>query len=111
MSSTEDKATEALKRFYERRILPLAAHPDTAHLEDPRRVHADSWYHRRERQTMSKADFELRLADPAQAAETLAAHWAGTPLAEITAEMMALSEHFQARDEKSTVSAFIYEMF
>ena len=111
MSSTDDKATEALTKFYEKHILPLAAHPETAHLEDPRRADAESWYHRRERPAMSKSDFEFRLGDEKEAAETLRRYWAGTPLAEITEEMMALAEHFQAREEKSTVSAFIYEMF
>lgn len=111
MSSIDDKKRKILVEFYETHVLPLAAHPETARLEPSRDGEADSFYYVRPKTRLEKADFEVPLRDAAQVADTLSRMWSGTPLAAVARELLALTKQFDETEEKSEVSAFIYEMF
>ncbi len=112
MSSIDDKQKKLLVELYEEHILPLAAHPETASVDHPPKpAGADSFFVVRARTRLEKEDFEVRLGDEEQVVATLERMWAGTPLVELPRALMKLTRHFQKSEEKSDVSAFIYEMF
>jgi hypothetical protein len=120
MSSTDkgpapidDRQKKMLVDFYEEHMLPLAAHPETASLEPRRRDDSDaeSFFVVRTKTRLERSDFEVRLADEEQVVETLERMWNGTPLASIPRPLLRLAKHFQKTEEKSEVSAFVYEMF
>jgi hypothetical protein len=112
MSSIDDKQRRLLVEFYERHVLPLAAHPETSRLEPRAHPKTDeSYFFIRTKTKLERHDFEVRLADEAEVADTLGRMWAGTPLEPIPEELMKLVRHFRDVEEKAEVSAFIYEMF
>ena len=110
MSSIDSRQEQMLVRIYEELVVPLASHPATAHLEPAGSNDGDSFFLVRAKTRLEKEDFEVRLADEAQVAETLERMWAGTPLAEFPRPLMKLCRHFATTEAKSDVSDFVYEM-
>lgn len=110
MSSIDPKQRDLLVAFYEKHVLALAAHPETALLPGPNKD-AESFFHVRTHTRLEPADFDLGIETPVQVAHALEQKWAGTPLAGIGDELLALVEHFDRIEEKAEVSSFIYEMF
>jgi hypothetical protein len=77
----------------------------------PRRDSGSSYFVERERARLGRQDFELRLADEHQAADTLERAWAGTRLRGLAKPLMKLVPAFRDVAERSEVSSFVYEMF
>ena len=118
MSST-DKTHEVIDRFFDGELMPMAqrlrASDPGVFLTKPDPA-AQSYYIRRTRRTMSKADFEVAgCADGAELARRLAAHWNACGCASLAplapglgriADAVRVEEH-----ENADVSPFVYVMF
>jgi hypothetical protein len=118
MSSTE-QGHAAIDRFFDGELMPLAARLKGAEpavfltKPDPS---AQSYYIRRSKRTMSKADFEVAgCADGAELARRLSAHWAACGCASLAplapglgriADAVRVEEH-----DSADVSPFVYVMF
>lgn len=101
----------ALTELYTSELLPLAERRlldgRVAPKADPT---VASYYKKRAPKRLETHDFELRLADAQQVAQTLDAFWAGTAFAGLGTKLAALSEKFPEVQQRADVSAFIYEM-
>jgi len=97
-----------LRRFFERRILPLAAsvEPEPAGPGD-----VPSYYVPRTRAPLGPADLRIPFRDRREIAASLDAHWAHTPLRGLGSAIVRLSRAFGGVRAKERVSSFIYEMF
>jgi hypothetical protein len=113
MSSTESdpQQTKALIKFYQKHVLPLCksgmADAQWTHVPDG----PNTFYLTRKATRMTRADFELPVADEAQIARTLRAHWKGTSLETIPDPLLKLARQFEHTQRQAQVSAFVYEMF
>jgi hypothetical protein len=122
MSSTDknaSKGNDAIDRFFDGELMPLASRLRASDpgvflaKVDPA---AESYYVKRTKRTMSKADFEVAACvDGAEFARRLAAHWnacgcgALAPLAPSIgkiADAVRVEEH-----DNADVSPFVYVMF
>ena len=110
MNSIDQKQTKALIKFYERHLLPLQEAPETKEIP-PQSADGNTYFIPRKHTRMRKQDFELRLADERQAAESLEDMWVGTPLSGLGKKLLKLSRRFPRVEEKAEVSSLIYEMF
>ena len=122
MSSTDRNAAEgaaAINRFFDNELMPLAdrlrgSAPGVFLAKvDPS---AASYYVRRGRRTMSKADFEVAAcADGAEFARRLAAHWNACgcqPLAALAPGLGRIADAVRVEEhDNADVSPFVYVMF
>lgn len=111
MDSIDEGQRQALTDFYRNEIEPLA----TQRLLDARvppnaDPAATSYYKKRPWRRLEARDFELRLGNTQQVAQTLDAFWQGTALDGLGTKLAALSEKFPEVRQREDVSAFIYEM-
>ena len=119
MSSTEgagrsrldDRERTALKRFFERRILPLAGSPGWERSDAAPDPAAASYWRELDGEPMAPADFELCFGDPRAVGRSLDALWRGTPLAGLGRRLARLARRFERREEQGEVSSDVYEMF
>lgn len=112
MSSIDRKQEQALTRFYEENIVPLGRANGMEFLDHSPPSSAESYLLARPRERMSRDDFVLKLGDERQAAPTLEARWAQTPLRGLGRRLFRLTRSFfPTVEEKSELSAAIYEMF
>jgi hypothetical protein len=111
MFSISNTQANALTHFYGRHVLRLAQAPGMDQLEHAQPDAPNTYFVSRPRQQMSAEDFEVRLGDEGQAAQTLEQAWAGTPLQGLGRELIRLVRYFPPAEQQATVSSFIYEMF
>jgi hypothetical protein len=113
MSSIDPRQARILNQFYDSYLRPLSAkprHAAVAKAPPPRDV-GSSYFVQRGRARLSRREFELRLGDQHQAARTLEQAWAGTRLRGLAKPMMRLAPAFRDVEDRSEISAFVYEMF
>ena len=120
MSSTDGKRFAAKARqFFERRLMPVAEALRARGREPfPRSFDpsATTYYERREKTTMERADFELPSIDsPQTLALALGRFWearSAPELARLAPDIADLAAEVRAdEDEPGEVSPFIYQMF
>lgn len=111
MSSISDDQKKVLDQFYDAEVIPVSEKAAAEVLLFKPKDSDASYYSSRPNTRMTKADFELRLADEVQAGETLDEMWKDGPLDGLGSKMMKLRSHFPVVEEKSELSSFIYEMF
>lgn len=111
MSSTDRRRTEALTRFYEGYILPLSRTNGMEVLDHSPPRAALSYFIKRTRTRMTRADFEVKLGDDRQLAQTLESQWSGTPLRGLGKPIIKLVRRLPETEEQREMSASIYEMF
>ena len=109
--SIDEQQKRALTELYTRELEPLAPRrlldarvPPKA---DPS---ATSYYKKRAWKRLETRDFELKLGNAEQVAQTLDDFWKGTAFAGLGTKLAALSEKFPEVQQREDVSAFIYEM-
>lgn len=120
MSSTDAKRFAAMARqFFERRLMPAARALRARGREPfPRSFDpaATTYYERRAKTTMERADFELPSIDSPEAlALALGRFWderSAPELARLAPDLADLAAEVRADDDQSDeVSPFIYQMF
>jgi hypothetical protein len=112
MSSIDPKQEPALVRFYEENIVPLARASGMEFLDHSPGSSSESYFLARPRTRLSREDFALKLADEKQAIATLEAQWAQTPLRGMGRRLLRFTRsYFPKVQEKTEISAAIYEMF
>jgi hypothetical protein len=116
---TTDKLDQEIEQFFDRELLPLA---DRAKAKGVRFLQTDlagdvpSYYVKRERRSMSKADFETGgCASTQTVAEDLKNLWKDDPeigLAKLAPSLARLAEGLHAVEkDDGDVSSFIYVMY
>jgi len=120
MSSTDDgPRDDAVRRFFEKRLLPAAAAASRRRGElFPRapQPECESYYRERGRRVMERRDFELQgLESPGALAQAAARMWREGDLPELADLADALAslagELREVEEEGGEVSPFIYVMF
>lgn len=105
----DPKQREGLVDFFHRKILPLGpgiADPVRAPDGRPR-----SLYHSRGGERPRPESLEISQGSQREIADSLDAHWRGTPLSGLGRALLRLARRFPRREEKSELSSDIYEMF
>lgn len=119
MSSTDAPGRDAIHRFFESELMPLTTRlrvSDSGIFLSRVDASAASYYVKRDRRTMSRADFEVAsCADGAGFAQRLAAHWSACgcgPLQALAPSVGAIADAVRVQEHDSAdVSPFIYVMF
>jgi hypothetical protein len=104
---TSDKQRKALERFFRERILVAGAASPAAGFD----LAAESYWIPRPGHKLTREDFEIRMADRREIAESLDAFWKSTAYEGVGLRLCRLSRLFRDVKEKDRVSSYIYEMF
>ena len=119
MSSTEENSVKshvAIDRFFDGELMPLASRSRASEpglfltTVDPS---AESYYIKRTKRTMSKADFEVAgCVDGAEFARRLAVHWNGCGCQLLALSIGKIADAVRVEEHDSAdVSPFVYVMF
>ena len=119
MSSADDnsiKGRVAIDRFFDAELMPLASRLRSSEpglfltTIDPS---AESYYIKRTKRTMSKADFEVAgYVDGAEFARRLAVHWSGCGCQSLAQSIGKIADAVRVEEHDSAdVSPFVYVMF
>lgn len=100
-----------LERFFRERLLPLAQQPGWQASPAGPQPELPSYWISRGDHLVTADDFHLRLGNEAAIATALDAHWQGTPMAGLGSQLAAMTGRFKGREQKDSVSSFVYEMF